>query len=230
MSAGMPADHLPYPLPPWKHSFRTLSVFCEVDEARLRPLIPAPLELRSTTVQVTVMFFDCTVPERPYYDSAVIAPVRFGGVDGGYWVYGYTSTDQVLSGTREIWGFKMKLAEMELEESSERVSGRTTRLGKTIVDVTLTPSDHRFTPPNTFPRLFYKVIPQADRASPLAKQIVMMAAETDIKETIMGDGAVRFEPSDADPLSQLEPTNVIGASLIKGEQTLVWGEILAELD
>ena len=26
---------LPYPLPPWKHRFRTLSIFCEVDEAAL---------------------------------------------------------------------------------------------------------------------------------------------------------------------------------------------------
>ena len=28
---------LPYPLPPWKHRFRTLSIFCEVDEAALQP-------------------------------------------------------------------------------------------------------------------------------------------------------------------------------------------------
>ena len=27
---------LPYPLPPWKHRFRTLSIFCEVDEAALQ--------------------------------------------------------------------------------------------------------------------------------------------------------------------------------------------------
>lgn len=228
MSVGDPFDHLPYPLPPWKHRFRTLSVFCEVDEARLRPLVPAPFALRSTTLQVTVMLFDCTIPDRLYYDSAVIAPVRYGGVDGGYWVFGYTSTDQVLSGTREIWGFKMKLAEMSLEEGADRIRGRTRRLGKTIVDVELTPSDHRFTPPDTFPRLFYKVIPQADRARPLARQIVSMAPETEVTETIMGDGRLRFEPSEADPLHRLEPFRVVGASLVAGEQTLVWGEILAD--
>ena len=175
------------------------------------------------------MLFDCTIPDRLYYDSAVIAPVRYGGIDGGYWVFGYTSTDQVLSGTREIWGFKMKLAEMTLDESPDRIHGRTRRLGKTIVDIALVPSERRFTPPDTFPRLFYKVLPQADRARPLARQIVSMAPETAITETIMGDGAIRFEPSDADPLHLLEPVRVIGASLVAGEQTLVWGEVLADL-
>ncbi len=224
-----PFDHLPYPLPPWRHRFKTLSVYCEVDEARLRPLVPAPLEIRSNILQVTVMFFDCTVPDRAYYDSAVIAPVRYGRVDGGYWVFGYTSTDQVLSGTREIWGFKMKLAEMELKESPAAICGRTTRLGKTIVDITLTPSAHRFDPPDTFPRLFYKVLPRADRPRVACRQIVSMTPETHIRDTVMGDGAIRFEQSDADPLHALEPVRTLGASLVSGEQTLVWGEVLADL-
>lgn len=230
MSRGLPAEHLPYPLPPWKHAFRTLSVFCEVEELRLRSLIPSPLELRSTTLQITVMHFACTVPKRHYFDSAVIAPVRFEGIDGGYWIFGYTSTDQVLSGTREIWGFKMKLAEMEMNELPNRITGSTHRLGKRIADLTLTPSNHRFEPPDTFPRLFYKVVPRADHAEAAVKQIVKMAAETEIEETIMGDGAVSFEASDEDPLSQLEPVNVVGASLVTGRQTLVWGEVLVDLD
>ena len=70
---------LPYPLPPWKHRFRTLSIFCEVDEAALSTRVPAPLELASNVVQITVMHFESTVPPRPYYDSAVIAQVRYTG-------------------------------------------------------------------------------------------------------------------------------------------------------
>ena len=66
------------------------------------------MKLRGNFVQISVMYFDSSVPVEPYYDAAVIAPVSFEGVDGGYWVHGYTSTDTVLSGTREIWGYKMK--------------------------------------------------------------------------------------------------------------------------
>ena len=95
---------LPYPLPPWKHRFRTLSIFCEVDEAALAPRVPAPLELASNVVQITVMHFESTVPTRPYYDSAVIAQVRYGGEVGGHWVHAFTSTDQVCAGTPRALG------------------------------------------------------------------------------------------------------------------------------
>ena len=65
---------LPYPLPPWKHRFRTLSIFCEVDEAALSTRVPAPLELASNVVQITVMHPSRARCRRvPYYDSAVIA-------------------------------------------------------------------------------------------------------------------------------------------------------------
>ena len=46
---------LPYPLPPWQHRFRTLSVYCEVDETVLAQRIMKPLELISNVVQITVM-------------------------------------------------------------------------------------------------------------------------------------------------------------------------------
>ena len=112
---------LPYPLPPWKHRFRTLSIFCEVDEATLGTRVPAPLALASNVVQITVMHFESTVPARPYYDSAVIAQVRYGAETGGHWVHAFTSTDQVCAGTRELWGFRMKLASMELHIDTKRI-------------------------------------------------------------------------------------------------------------
>ena len=63
---------LPYPLPPWRHRFRTLSVFCEVDASVLAPLVPKPLTLGSNIVQITVMYFESSVPTRPYYDLSLI--------------------------------------------------------------------------------------------------------------------------------------------------------------
>ena len=127
-------EHLTYPLPPWRHAFRTLSVFCSADGDRVARLLPPQFELRESVLQITVMRFDSTVLERPYYDSAVIAPVRYAGIDGGYWVFGYTSTDQVLSATREIWGFKMKLADrIELNETDDTIRGTTERLGSRII-------------------------------------------------------------------------------------------------
>ncbi len=219
---------LPYPLPPWRHRFRTLSIFCEVDEAALVPRVPAPLELATNVVQITVMHFESTVPTRPYYDSAVIAQVRYRGEIGGHWVHAFTSTDQVCAGTRELWGFRMKLAAMELHVDTGRIWGFTERLGRRVIEIDMTPTGREFEPLKTFPRLFVKALPEADRADAVKRQVVQLPAETEITETIWGEGTVRFEPSEDDPTHLLKPTRVLGASLVSGNQVLPWGVVLSE--
>ena len=221
-------DHLTYPLPPWRHTFRTLSVFCSADGDRVARLLPPRFELREPVLQITVMRFDSTVPERPYYDSAVIAPVRYGEIDGGYWVHGYTSTDQVLSATREIWGFKMKLADrIELMESSTSIRGETDRLGATLISLELEPTGVELDVPDTFPRLFWKMLPQADRAESLVDQVVRMRAETEIVETVWGTGAISLTSTASDPLGELGELDVLGASLVGGNQLLPWGDLVS---
>ncbi|MCY4087942.1 MAG: acetoacetate decarboxylase family protein [Actinomycetia bacterium] len=220
--------HLPYPLPPWQHRFRTLSVFCEVDEKRVAALLPPALELRESVLQSTVMRFDSTVPSRPYHDSAVIAPVRFGKVEGGYWVFGYTSTDQVLSATRELWGFKMKLADrICLDERGAFITGRTERHGATLIAAELGETGEPLDVPATFPRLFWKVLPRADRDDAEVDQTVMMDAETQVERTVWGRGSVQLGASDEDRLNSIGPFEVLGASFVSGHQILPWGRELA---
>ena len=43
-----------------------MSVFCEMDESLLAPLVPERLTLGSNIVQITVMHFESSVPTRPY--------------------------------------------------------------------------------------------------------------------------------------------------------------------
>jgi len=220
-------DHLTYPLPPWRHGFRTLSVFCAAEHERVERQLPPQFELRESVLQITVMRFDSTIPERPYYDSAVIAPVRYAGLDGGYWVHGYTSTDQVLSATREIWGFKMKLADrIELTETDSRIHGETDRLGSTLISLGLEPTGEAIDVPDTFPRLFWKVLPQADRPETLIDQVVRMRAETDIADTIWGKGTIEIRGTASDPLDDLGPLEVLAASLVSGDQVLPWGDLV----
>lgn len=220
--------HLPYPLPPWRHRFRTPSVFCEVDEKRVAALLPPALELRESVLQIAVMRFDSTVPSRPYHDGAVIAPVRFGKVEGGYWVFGYTSTDQVLSTTRELWGFKMKLADrICLHERGAFITGRTERHGATLIAAELEETGEPFDVPATFPRLFWKVLPRADRDDAEVDQTVMMDAETQVERTVWGRGSVQLGASGEDRLDSIGPFEVLGASFVSGRHILPWGRELA---
>ena len=217
---------LPYPLPPWKHRFRTLSLYCEVDEAALAPRIMKPLQLISNVVQITVMHFESSIPARPYYDSAVIAQVRHGNETGGTWAHAFTSTDQVLSGTREIWGYNMKLAEMELHVDENRIWGHTTRLGRRVIQIDMRPTGDRINAPDMFPRLFVKALPETDRAKAVDRQVIMMVADTEATQTIWGKATVELEPSEDDPLHLLAPKRILGATYVAGNQVLNPGKIV----
>lgn len=174
------------------------------------------------------MHFDCTTPKTPYYDTAVIAGVRYGGVSGGYWIFGFTSTDEVLSGTRELWGYRMKLADrMELTEEGGHLKGFAERRGKRVLSLTVKPDDRNFEPPMMFPRIFLKLIPRAGVAEADVKRVVVMEAETQrVDVSLKGGGKIEFEPSDDDPLHLLEPIKVLGATYVCGHQILPWGKEL----
>ena len=227
----MPTKHLqpellPYPLPPWRHRFRTLSIYCEVDDTALAARIMKPLELASNIVQITVMHFESTIPNRPYYDSAVIAQVRHEGEFGGTWAHAFTSTDQVLSGTREIWGYNMKLASMELHVDQDRIWSHATRLGRRVIEISMMPGGNPVDVPDMFPRLFVKALPETDRSEAVDRQVIMMVADTETTQTIWGNASINIEPSEDDPVSLLAPKRVLGASYVAGNQVLNPGRIV----
>ena len=219
-------EFLPYPLPPWRHRFRTLSVFCEIDEATIAHRILKPLQLNSNVIEIALIHAKSTVPKRPYYDLAVIAQVKHDSEIGGTWLYGFTSTDQVLTGTREIWGYPMKLAEFELHVDQDRIWGHTSRLGRRIVDFDFRPTGVEFETPDMFPRLFVKQMPCTDRSEALASQVVKVNTDTEVMDMRWGEADINFEASTEDPLHLLEPKRVIGAVYSAGEQVLHWGEVV----
>jgi acetoacetate decarboxylase len=191
-----------------------------IEEASLLPFIPASFELASDQVQVAVMRFDCQVPERRYYDAAVIALVRYKEVAGGFWPFTYNSTDQAMSGTCEIWGYNMKLAEMEISEGEARFEGVTRRLGKAIISVAMSAAGETFETVDMFPRLFLKRTPDAENAEGVRQTVIKMDTRPDVHRHVTGSGEVSFGSSADDPLHQLKITRVFGASFTTRHQVL----------
>ncbi len=217
---------LPYPLPPWEHDFRTLAVHCQANEASLSRFIPAPFELASSCIQVAVMRFDCQVPTRLYYDAAIIALVSYKGITGGFWPFSYNSTDQAMSGTREIWGYNMKLSNMEITEKNDRITGTTNRLGKKIISIAMTPTGKAVETVDMFPRLFLKATPDQAHPDGARASVVKMDTRPEPQTHLTGTGEVLFEPSEDDPLHEVKITKVFGATFTTGHQILPWGEDL----
>ena len=220
-------NFLPYPLPPWEHDFQTLAVHCQVDTASLVPFIPPPLELASDQIQLAVMRFDCQVPTRLYYDAAVIVLVRYQNTVGGFWPFAYNSTDQAMSGTREIWGYNMKLADIKLERLTDSAEGHVSRLGKTIMSVSMNVEEKIVKTTDMFPRLFLKYIPDPKTSGGTQKTVIKMNTRPEINSHITGSGKVTFEPSQDDPLYYIKIKKTLGATFTTGHQVLPWGDIIS---
>ena len=111
---------------------------------------------------------------------------------------------------------------------TNRVWGFTERLGRRVIEIDMRPTGRAFEPLKTFPRLFVKALPEADRADAIKRQVVQLPAQTEITDTVWGEGSVRFEPSEDDPTHLLNPARVLGASLVSGNQVLPWGVVLSD--
>jgi acetoacetate decarboxylase len=175
------------------------------------------------------MHFDCQVPNRPYYDAAVLAKVRYKDVIGGFWAFAFTSTDQVVSGTREIWGYNMKLADMSIVEHPDRIEARCLRLGKTIISLNVNPNNQTFEAEDMYmyPRIFLKGIPDANHIGGCRHEVITMNCRPDeVRTHTYGAGKVSFERSEEDPLHTLDIVKVFGATFTTGHQTLPWGQTL----
>jgi hypothetical protein len=54
-----------------------------------------------------------------------------------------------------------------------------------------------------------------------------MHAETDIVSTTWGRGSIELQSTVSDPLGDLGDLEVLGASLVTGNQVLPWGDVVS---
>ena len=109
---------------------RSLSVFCRGRREQLEALLePTPFELRDDRFLVSVADFSNVVNSRgssdhPYYDAALVLPVRYGDVAGGSYYFEWENDNwQVISG-RELWGYPKHFAAIEMIDGEFGVQSR----------------------------------------------------------------------------------------------------------
>ena len=102
-----------------------LIITYRTDAAKLRAIVPEPLELNDREPLVKYEFI--RMPDSngfgDYTESGQVIPVSFRGRKGGYTHCMFLNDEGPIAGGRELWGFPKKLAQPTLRTETDTLVG-----------------------------------------------------------------------------------------------------------
>jgi acetoacetate decarboxylase len=123
---AMPLTNPAYPPGPYRFVNREyLIITYRTDPAKLRSVVPAPLELDERGALVKYEFI--RMPDSngfgDYTESGQVIPVSFRGRRGGYTHSMFLNDEGPIAGGRELWGFPKKLGQPTLRTEIDTLIG-----------------------------------------------------------------------------------------------------------
>src|SRR5271169_4028840 len=146
-----------------------LIITYRTDAAKLRAIVPEPLELNDREPLVKYEFI--RMPDSngfgDYTESGQVIPVSFRGRNGGYAHCMFLNDEGPIAGGRELWGFPKKLAQPTLRTEIDTLLG-TLDYGPLRVATGTMGYKHRSADPGQVkaaletPNFLLKIIPHVD--------------------------------------------------------------------
>lgn len=227
----IPDPFVPYNCP----QNANLMIVCRTDKAILdKYLAPTPFAAIDDRYVVYVSDFS-RCDTIPFMDTGIIVPVRWGDRTGGYFLFEYEDDDSAIAAGRDLWGYPKKYAEIQFEESETAVRSRTIRRGETIMELSCDLTRPvEFEPVVITPHLNIHVQPGPDGRI-LNKRVIERDTSPDfeLESERTGTAEVTLRGLPSDPLDELQPKEVLGASFVTGcfhaTEENGWGRTVAEL-
>jgi acetoacetate decarboxylase len=183
----------------------------------------------------------------PYREGALFLKAQFDGQVGGYCLAMPVTGDMAMAGGREIFGFPKKMADVTFVKEEDMLKGSLKRHGQRFfeveADLTVPPNDADFLAffgaANTVEEdgaigaISYNFknfqAPEGgafDYPPRLVRQKTLLRPQT----TLFGRAQVSLPPSDCDPWHEVEIVKMLGAIYIMGNNQMLPGEVVAEVD
>ena len=233
------APLIPDPFVPYKcPGNRSVYAVCRGNEAALRTVLePTPFDFVDDRFVVSVTDFS-NCDKVPFFDAAIVMPVRFGDMAGGHYVFEYEDDDRAIAAGRDLWGYPKKYAAISLERHHDLVRGTAVRHGVTIIDVEV-PLEYGANAPNkpvVVPHLNIRSVPAPDGPGTSLRQIIARDTSPDfvLSEELHGQANVTLNAIPGCPLDVFQPVEVLGGGFTTGDfyatEENGWGRIVATLD
>jgi acetoacetate decarboxylase len=210
-----------------------LIITYRTDPAKLRAVVPAPLEIDEREALVKYEFI--RMPDSSgfgdYTESGQVIPVSFRGRKGGYTHCMFLNDEAPIAGGRELWGFPKKLAQPTLRTESDTLVGTldygslrvaTGTMGYKYGEADLARVQASLEAPN----FLLKVIPHVDGSVRICELVEFHLQDIVLKGAWTGPAALSLTPHALAPVADLPVIEVVSAVHIRADLTLGLGKVV----
>src|SRR3954468_20919790 len=231
---AMPLTSPAYPPGPYRFIDREyLIISYRTDPAKLRALVPGPLEIDEHEPLVKYEFI--RMPDSTgfgdYTETGQVIPVSFRGRKGGYTHCMFLNDEPPIAGGRELWGFPKKLANPTLHTEIDALIG-TLDYGPVRVATGTMGYKHRQADLAAVkasleaPNFLLKIIPHVDGSPRICELVEYYLEDITLKGAWTGPAALALVPHALAPVAELPVLEVVSAVHILADLTLGLGTVV----
>ena len=224
-----------------------ITVIWETKAEIVERLLPYPLKPASKPIAFAfIANYPSSNQGLPYYEGALILRCQFNGENGNYYLAMPVTDDRAMIGGREIFGFPKKIANVHLERNDMDVYAYSERLGtknieirvkltgkfndsetpKIIKELSILPGRKK----NTINYNFKYFTAPNKEGFDYKPWLVKQETAVSPKSMEMGEAEVTLNSTVHDPWGEIEIVKILGAMYLKTDNTMLPGEIVAEVD
>jgi acetoacetate decarboxylase len=231
---AMPLTNPAYPPGPYRFVNREyLIITYRTDPAKLRSVVPAPLEFDEREALVKYEFI--RMPDSngfgDYTESGQVIPVSFRGRKGGYTHCMFLNDEGPIAGGRELWGFPKKLGQPTLRTEIDTLIGTldygplrvaTGTMGYKHCEADLAQVKAALAEPN----FLLKIIPHVDGTPRICELVEYHLEQLVLKGAWTGPAALALTPHALAPVAELPVLEIVSAIHIRADLTLGLGKVV----
>jgi acetoacetate decarboxylase len=220
-----------------------LSVMWETKPEIVKRLLPTPLKPTPKPIATAfVAYYPKTSFGPPYYEGALFLRAVYEGIEGNYCLAMPVTGDLAMAGGREVFGYPKKMANIQLKRNGNIMTGSLERHGLTFfnlsVNLTGTPNTGEFvdiilSTSSADGAISYNVkhfLASDGSGFDYNPRLIREKVTMQPKVAELGVAEVNFTPSEYDPWSEVEIVRVLGGAYTVGDNVMLKGDVVAELD
>jgi acetoacetate decarboxylase len=229
---AMPLTSPAFPMGPYRFYNREyLIITYRTDPAKLRELVPEPLEVGAPLVNFEFIRMPDSTGFGDYTESGQVIPVTFQGCKGGYSHCMFLDDHPPIAGGRELWGFPKKLAKPTLVAEIDTLIGKL-HYGSVEIAVGTMGYKHKTADLAAVKasmeasNFLLKIIPHVDGTPRICEIVEYHLTDINLKGAWTGPAALSLHSHALAPLNELPVLEIVSATHILADLTLGLGKVV----